>query len=138
MTISKTGASSFTTSSNTVGGYVPLGMEGDKCVIFSELHRSVFRLGAKDFDQMSLASKLGVDWLEENYAEYDPKSGRTTINVRRLAMEITRDCQKIGPFTNLRQRGAGVWLDADNQLIINGKSLWKAAGNVIQKRNPWE
>lgn len=114
------------------GGYIPLGVDGDFSVIFSLRDKSVYRFGSKDFDPLTLAQRLGYGWVKSNYGERDKKSGKVSVDARKLAFDIIEDCQEAGPYSAKRELGRGVWLDQDGGLIVNGAMLWKPDGTVLE------
>lgn len=120
-------------TTNTVkGGYLALGMQGDKCVVLAKLSNSIETLCASDMTEMRLKAVCGADWCDRVYTEGQAK--KTAFNLRRLASDIIRDCQAKGPFAETQTRKAGVWGTNDGaNLIVNGAELWHPDGTTLER-----
>ncbi|SDD96252.1 hypothetical protein [Paraburkholderia lycopersici] len=114
------------------GGYVPLGTLGAKCVVLSELTKTVVKLSPSEMKEMELKTLCGADWCEERYARLHPKKEVVLFDHRALATDIIRDCQSKGPYVESYERRAGVWLMNDGQLVVNGRELWRPDGTRLE------
>lgn len=126
------GTSLSTQVAPTVGGYVALGVDGTKSVIFSLLDKKVHVLKSSDYKEMTLKSILGLQWCSEKYDYFDEKKESYVFDTRGLAGDIMLECQKKGPYSAMAERGTGVWLDEDGELLVNGRELWRADGTVLE------
>lgn len=117
---------------NAPGGYVALGTLGGKCVVLSELTKTVVKLSPSEMKEMELKTLCGADWCEERYARLHPKKEVVLFDHRALATDIIRDCQTKGPYVESYERRAGVWLMNDGQLMVNGRELWRPDGTRLE------
>ncbi|MBL0719753.1 hypothetical protein JI742_07610 [Piscinibacter sp. Jin2] len=130
--LSTTGTPMTQQSGSTSGGYVPLGMLGNKVAAFSLLNMRVTSLGASDLKEMNLKAQFGANWCEQYYTEFDAKKEVFVFNHKRLATDILSACQAVGPYSETAERRVGVWKMNDGQLVVNGRQLWRADGTVLE------
>ncbi|QJC56146.1 hypothetical protein HC248_01432 [Polaromonas vacuolata] len=116
----------------TRGGYKALGMSGAKCVVLSGLNSSVVKLSHSEMNEMGLIAHFGALWCDENYSSFNPKREEHFFDHRAMASKIFRDCQACGPYIESHERGTGVWLGKDGQLLVNGQKLWSSEGEVLE------
>ncbi len=112
---------------STLGGYIALGMDGNRFAVFSLLNKQVIFLRASDLKEMSLKATFGAQWCEQHYTEFDAKKEAFVFNHKRLATDILCACQAAGPYSETMERKAGVWKMDDGQLVVNGRHLRLAA-----------
>lgn len=117
---------------STSGGYVPLGMSGNKFAVFSLLNKQVQLLSPSDLKEMNLKALFGALWCEKHYTEFDAKKEEFVFNHKRLATDILCACQAAGPYSETAERRVGVWKMSDGQLVVNGRQLWRADGTVLE------
>lgn len=115
---------------STFGGYVALGMSGNKFAVFSLLNKRVQLLSPSDLKEMNLKAQFGALWCEQHYTEFDAKKEVFVFNHKRLATDILSACQAAGPYSETAERRVGVWKMSDGQLVVNGRQLWRADGTV--------
>ncbi|RDK09153.1 hypothetical protein [Cupriavidus lacunae] len=116
----------------TLGGYVALGTMGNKCVLLSKLSKRVIRLSPSEMKEMELKTICGADWCEEHYTHLHPKKEIMVFDHRALATHIIRDCQAQGPYVESYERAAGIWRMSDGGLVVNGRSVWRPDGTVME------
>lgn len=114
------------------GGFVALGMAGNKCVVLSSLTKAVTRISPSDMKEMFFKTHFGATWCDEHYSAFHPKKEEVIFDHRQLATDIIRDCQAQGPYIESYERKAGVWLNKSGKLLINSKQLWTAEGNILE------
>ncbi len=119
-------------SGSTSGGYVALGMSGNKFAVFSLLSKQVQLLSPSDLKEMNLKALFGALWCEQHYTEFDAKKEEFVFNHKRLATDILCACQAAGPYSETAERRVGVWKMSDGQLAVNGRQLWRADGTVLE------
>ncbi len=112
------------------GGYIALGMVGNKFAVFSLLNKQVQFLSPSDLKEMNLKALFGAAWCEEHYTEFDAKKEEFVFNHKRLATHILSACQAAGPYSETLERRVGVWKMSDGNLVVNGRQLWRADGTV--------
>lgn len=130
--ISINGTLLTSTTNGPLGGYTALGTSGSKLVVLTALNKVVVKLSPSDLKEMNLKALCGAKWCEHYYTEFDEKKEQMVFNHRRLANNIISDCQSKGTYVESYQRGTGVWLMKDGQLVINGSELWRADGTVLE------
>lgn len=116
----------------TVGGYVALGVDGTKSVIFSLFDKKVHFLKPSDYKEIALKSILGLQWCSEKYDYFDEKKESYVFDTRSLTSDIMLECQNKGPYSAIAERGTGVWLDESGELLVNSRELWRADGTVLE------
>lgn len=120
------------------GGFIPLGMAGSLTVVFSKLQKRVFKLKPAELRGINLEVILGAAWVGYRLAQLEnPDGADATLAGRtaadRLARSILLACQKVGPYAEVQERRAGVWKDADGELIISGNKLWRPSdGQIVE------
>lgn len=130
--ISINGTLLTSTANGPLGGYTALGTSGSKLVVLTALNKVVVKLSPSDLKEMNLKALCGAKWCEHYYTEFDEKKEQMVFNHRRLANNIISDCQTKGTYVESYQRGTGVWLMKDGQLVVNGSELWRADGTVLE------
>lgn len=120
------------TTAGPLGGYVALGTDGKKLVVFSELTKQVYHLRASDLKEMELKAKFGAIWCEANYTSFDPKKEVEFFDYKALATNIIAECQAVGPYRDAIERQAGVWKLEDGRLIVNGEMLFCSDGQMLE------
>lgn len=117
---------------STSGGYIALGMVGNKFAVFSLLNKQVQLLGPSDLKEMNLKALFGALWCDQHYTEFDAKKKEFVFNHKRLSTDILTACQAAGPYSETLERRVGVWKMQDGQLVVNGRQLWRADGTVLE------
>lgn len=130
--ISTNGTPLTTDANGPLGGYTALGTSGGKSVVLTALNKVVVKLSPSDLKEMNLKALCGAKWCDFNYTEFDEKKTQMVFNHRHLANDIISDCQTKGTYVESYQRGTGVWLMKDGQLVVNGHELWRADGTVLE------
>lgn len=130
--ISINGTSQNQASETSKGGYLALGMAGNKFAVFSLLNKQVQLLGPSDLKEMNLKALFGALWCDEHYTDFDEKKEVYFFNHKRLATEILSACQAAGPYSETSERKVGVWKMQDGELVVNGRQLWRADGTVLE------
>ena len=130
--LSTTGTPLNQQDNGTRGGYIALGMVGNKFAVFSLLNKQVQILGSSDLKEMNLKALFGALWCEQHYNEFDAKKEEVVFNHKRLATDILSACQAAGPYSETAERRVGVWKMSDGQLVVNGRQLWRADGSVLE------
>lgn len=130
--ISINGTSQNQTSETSKGGFMALGMAGNKFAVFSLLNKLVQLLSPSDLKEMNLKAKFGATWCDEHYTDFDEKKEVYFFNHKRLATDILSACQAAGPYSETSERKVGVWKMQDGQLVVNGRQLWRADGTVLE------
>ena len=130
--LSTTGTPLNQQDNGTRGGYIALGMVGNKFAVFSLLNKQVQILGPSDLKEMNLKALFGALWCELHYNEFDAKKEEVVFNHKRLATDILSACQAAGPYSETAERRVGVWKMSDGQLVVNGRQLWRADGSVLE------
>ena len=130
--LSTTGTPLNQQDNGTRGGYIALGMVGNKFAVFSLLNKQVQILGPSDLKEMNLKALFGALWCELHYNEFDAKKEEVVFNHKRLATDILSACQAAGPYSETAERRVGVWKMSDGQLVVNGRQLWRADGTVLE------
>ena len=130
--LSTTGTPLNQQDNGTRGGYIALGMVGNKFAVFSLLNKQVQILGPSDLKEMNLKALFGAQWCEQHYNEFDAKKEEVVFNHKRLATDILSACQAAGPYSETAERRVGVWKMSDGQLVVNGRQLWRADGSVLE------
>lgn len=130
--LSTTGTPLNQQDGSTSGGYVALGMSGNKFAVFSLLNKQVQLLSPSDLKEMNLKALFGALWCEQHYTEFDAKKEEFVFNHKRLATDILTACQAAGPYSETAERRVGVWKMSDGQLAVNGRQLWRADGTVLE------
>ena len=130
--ISTNGTLLTSTTNGPLGGYTALGTSGSKLVVLTALNKIVVKLSPSDLKEMNMKALFGAKWCEHCYTEFDEKKEQMVFNHRRLANNIIIDCQTKGTYVESYQRGTGVWLMKDGQLVVNGRELWRADGTVLE------
>ena len=69
--LSTTGTPLNQQDSSSCGGYIALGMVGNKFAVFSLLNKQVQILGPSDLKEMNLKALFGALWCEQHYNEFD-------------------------------------------------------------------
>ena len=115
-----------------LGGYIALGMVGNKFAVFSLLNKQVQLLGPSDLKEMNLKALFGALWCEQHYNEFDAKKEEVVFNHKRLATDVLSACQAAGTYSETAERRVGVWKMNDGQLVVNGRQLWRADGTVLE------
>lgn len=110
------------------GGYTALGTAGGKVVVLTERDKAVVKVAPSGLSELNLKQLCGAIWCDDHYLEYDEKKEAFVFNHRKLATDIIRDCQALGPYNDSSERRTGVWLMEDGQLAVNGGQLWRAEG----------
>ncbi len=119
-------------------GYIPLGIENHLVVLFSHEQKRVFKLKASDLTGLKLELVLGSTWCDYRLRQLERRQGGDSRAARKspaakLASSIVSACQLVGPYVETPERGAGVWIDSDGELIVNGDELWRPSdGAVLQ------
>lgn len=114
------------------GGYLALGVSGNKLAVFSHMDKQVHLLKPSGLKAMNLMALFGAKWCDKYYTEFDAKKGTPVFEHARLAVDIITDCQAAGPYTETVQRRVGVWKTANGQLVVNSSELWMADGTVLE------
>lgn len=130
--LSTTGTPLNQQDSSSCGGYIALGMVGNKFAVFSLLNKQVQFLSPSDLKEMNLKALFGALWCELHYNEFDAKKEEVVFNHKRLATDILSACQAAGPYSETAERRVGVWKMSDGQLVVNGRQLWRADGTVLE------
>ena len=130
--LSTTGTPLNQQDNGTRGGYIALGMVGNKFAVFSLLNKQVQFLSPSDLKEMNLKALFGALWCELHYNEFDAKKEEVVFNHKRLATDILSACQAAGPYSETAERRVGVWKMSDGQLVVNGRQLWRADGSVLE------
>ncbi|QKD42543.1 hypothetical protein HF896_02510 [Alicycliphilus denitrificans] len=130
--LSTTGTPLNQQDSSSCGGYIALGMVGNKFAVFSLLNKQVQLLSPSDLKEMNLKALFGALWCELHYNEFDAKKEEVVFNHKRLATDILSACQAAGPYSETAERRVGVWKMSDGQLVVNGRQLWRADGTVLE------
>ncbi len=130
--LSTTGTPLNQQDSSSCGGYIALGMVGNKFAVFSLLNKQVQFLSPSDLKEMNLKALFGALWCELHYNEFDAKKEEVVFNHKRLATDILSACQAAGPYSETAERRVGVWKMSDGQLVVNGRQLWRADGSVLE------
>ena len=130
--LSTTGTPLNQQDNGTRGGYIALGMVGNKFAVFSLLNKQVQFLSPSDLKEMNLKALFGALWCELHYNEFDAKKEEVVFNHKRLATDILSACQAAGPYSETAERRVGVWKMSDGQLVVNGRQLWRADGTVLE------
>src|SRR5664279_887667 len=78
-------------------GYSALGLDGETCVLWSYVLQNVKKLSPAEFTQRGLKAVCGANWCNANY-KVCPDSGVPYFDHQRLADDIMKACQRIGPF----------------------------------------
>ena len=130
--LSTTGTPLNQQDNGTRGGYIALGMVGNKFAVFSLLNKQVQILGPSDLKEMNLKALFGALWCEQHYNEFDAKKEEVVFNHKRLATDILSACQAAGTYSETAERRVGVWKMNDGQLVVNGRQLWRADGSVLE------
>lgn len=115
-----------------LGGYIALGMVGNKFAVFSLLNKQVQLLGPSDLKEMNLKALFGALWCEQHYNEFDARKEEVVFNHKRLATDVLSACQAAGTYSETAERRVGVWKMSDGQLVVNGRQLWRADGTVLE------
>lgn len=114
------------------GGVQYLGTDEGKSVVLENLSKRVVKLSPSRMTEMELMSVCGADWCEENYSEFNEKKEVEEFDHRTLATDIIRGCQEIGPYIAAHERKSGVWLMSDGNLVVNGSTLWRPDGELLE------
>ena len=130
--ISTNGTLLTSTTNGPLGGYTALGTSGSKLVVLTALNKVVVKLSPSELKEMNLKALCGAQWCQDRYTEFDEKKQQWVFNHRHLANDIISDCQTKGTYVESYQRGTGVWLMKDGQLVVNGSELWRADGTVLE------
>ena len=130
--LSTTGTPLNPQDSSSCGGYIALGMVGNKFAVFSLPNKQVQFLSPSDLKEMNLKALFGALWCELHYNEFDAKKEEVVFNHKRLATDILSACQAAGPYSETAERRVGVWKMSDGQLVVNGRQLWRADGSVLE------
>ena len=130
--ISISGTSENQASETFNGGYLALGMAGNKFAVFSLLNKLVHLLSPSDLKEMNLKAMFGAMWCTEHYTDFDEKREVFFFNHKRLATDILSDCQAAGPYSETSERKVGVWKMDDGELVVNGRKLWRADGVMLE------
>ena len=130
--LSTTGTPLNQQDGSSCGGYIALGMVGNKFAVFSLLNKQVQFLSPSDLKEMNLKALFGALWCELHYNEFDAKKEEVVFNHKRLATDILSACQAAGPYSETAERRVGVWKMSDGQLVVNGRQLWRADGTVLE------
>ena len=130
--LSTTGTPLNQQDSSSCGGYIALGMVGNKFAVFSLPNKQVQFLSPSDLKEMNLKALFGALWCELHYNEFDAKKEEVVFNHKRLATDILSACQAAGPYSETAERRVGVWKMSDGQLVVNGRQLWRADGTVLE------
>ena len=130
--LSTTGTPLNQQDSSSCGGYIALGMVGNKFAVFSLPNKQVQFLSPSDLKEMNLKALFGALWCELHYNEFDAKKEEVVFNHKRLATDILSACQAAGPYSETAERRVGVWKMSDGQLVVNGRQLWRADGSVLE------
>ena len=87
--LSTTGTPLNQQDNGTRGGYIALGMVGNKFAVFSLLNKQVQILGSSDLKEMNLKALFGALWCEQHYNEFDAKKEEVVFNHKRLATDTS-------------------------------------------------
>jgi energy-coupling factor transporter ATP-binding protein EcfA2 len=118
------------------GGYIPLGTEDHRVVLFSRSQKRVFKLKVSELTGLRLELVLGSAWCDYRLRQLERRQGSDAradgkSPAAKLASGIVSACQEAGPYIETHERGAGVWLDRDGELIVNGSKLWRPSDGVV-------
>lgn len=130
--VSTIGTSVTSKPLTAIGGFLALGTDGKKLVVFSLLTKHVYHLKASDLREMELKAKFGAQWCEEHYMEFDPKKEVFFFNHKQLATDIITQCQNAGVYSDAFERHLGVWRLNDGRLVVNSSTLFCSDGEVIE------
>ena len=130
--LSTTGTPLNQQDSSSCGGYIALGMVGNKFAVFSLPNKQVQFLSPSDLKEMNLKALFGALWCEQHYNEFDAKKEEVVFNHKRLATDVLSACQAAGTYSETAERRVGVWKMNDGQLVVNGRQLWRADGTVLE------
>ncbi|MBB3182272.1 hypothetical protein [Variovorax sp. Sphag1AA] len=118
-------------------GYLPLGTDGDKVVVFSCLHKAVVKLRAADLSEIGLKLKLGAGWYDAQLAYLQRARAEAGLRLpkrqagRLVVDHILEACQVAGHYVAGTERRTGIWLEADGSLVINSDVLWRGDGSEM-------
>jgi len=114
------------------GGFIALGYDGDCNIVWSNRRSCIARItGASD--RLKLKSLFGAAWIEQNFIKIDAKGNHTGINWEELNSAIAEDCSDAGVYSDDMVRGAGVWLNEEDQIIVNSGELEMASGGKYER-----
>lgn len=121
-----------------VGGFVPLGLEKDKVVVFSHLQKSVVKFRPSDLKESVMRVFLGSLWydfyilvLERQQQPIANRRSKAESGASMMAKHIIASCQAVGIYLPSTERRAGAWLDEKGGLVINSGALWRHDGAVL-------
>lgn len=110
-------------------GYAPLGTDGEDFLIYSVPQKHVVRFTPSSFSIDKLDGALGSGWIN---ARYSSDEGR--LNLRALKNDIREACRAAGFYRDDKVRGAGIYSDGSDALIINdGDQLYRTDGAKISR-----
>jgi energy-coupling factor transporter ATP-binding protein EcfA2 len=118
------------------GGYIPLGTADHLVVLFSRAQKRIFKLKASELRGLRLEMVLGSDWCDYRLRQLEMSQGRDgradgKSPAAKLASSIVSACQLVGPYVETQERGAGVWVDRDGELMVNGHQLWRPSDGAV-------
>lgn len=119
-----------------VGGVWTLGTSGVDNVVWSTLRNCKEQLSPRNMTKPMLLAVCGKDWALEHFPKINEKSFNVSVDVEALSSYINDGCVMAGPFTEDRERAAGIWPSADGQLVINSSSgVWRSDGQPVERAN---
>lgn len=116
------------------GGFIALGFEKQRVVIFSRLQKAIFKLKPSDMKEANLRMCLGSDWYDFQSEATDKGLPPSSRNRKKgnlsgaMAKMVIEACQSIGHYQPTAERSTGVWPDGQGGLLINGHQLWRHDG----------
>jgi len=114
------------------GGFIALGYDGDCNVIWSNRRSCIARItGASD--RLKLKSLFGAAWIEQNFIKINGKGEVCGINWEELNSAIAEECSDAGVYSDDMVRGAGVWINENDQIVVNSGELEMASGEKHER-----
>jgi hypothetical protein len=115
-----------------VGGYVAVGYDGDRSVVWSVPRQSLHVLGPRDLGDAMLQTICGAAWCAANYTAFNER-GTARLDLAQLRGELIDACRNAGTYSSKEIRGAGCWRVAPGVLAVNSNKLWRTDGQSVER-----
>jgi energy-coupling factor transporter ATP-binding protein EcfA2 len=107
--------------------FVCLGYNETLNYVWSNFKNCLFAISPKDFNKNVLTNCFGSEFIFNNYSE--TKVGRngelqSFTDYGALSNDIVNGCQKAGVYTQDKQKGKGVWLASNGEIVVNSDTVF--------------